>query len=56
MQSSNIKEFSLFELIEHLTKFARVYGDVKVMRHDSEFGNEDITEISEWNGEITIGI
>ena len=21
-----------------------------------EFGNEDITEISEWNGEITIGI
>lgn len=56
VQSSNTKEFSLFELIEHLTKFAHVYGDVKVMRHDSEFGNEDITEISELNGEITIGI
>lgn len=56
VQSNNIKEFSLFELIEHLTKFAYVYGDTKVMRHDSEFGNEEITEISEWNGEITIGL
>ena len=54
VQSNNQKDFSLFELIEHLKKFACVYGDIKVKKNDSEFGEEDINLISEYNGEIII--
>ena len=55
VQSNNQKDFSLFELIEHLKKFACVYGDIKVKKNDSEFGEEDINSLSEYNGEIIIG-
>ena len=54
VQSNNQKDFSLFELIEDLKKFACVYGDIKVKKNDSEFGEEDINLISEYNGEIII--
>ena len=55
VQSNNQKDFSLFELIEHLKKFAYVYGDVKVKKSDGEFGEDDVNLISECNGEILIG-
>ena len=55
VQSNNQRDFSLFELIEHLKKFACVYGDIKVKKNDSEFGEEDINLISKYNGEVIIG-
>ena len=55
VQSNNQKDFSLFELIEHLKKFAYVYGDVKVKKSDGDFGQDDVTLIFECNGEIIIG-
>ena len=55
VQSNNQKDFSLFELIDHLTKFACVYGNIKVYKYDSEFDEEEINSISENNGEVVIG-